>query len=238
MLAKRRDEFNDFIHSHRALLLPIRELPPELLQEIFHHYYTIFVTWFTFQRDARPPFILTQVCTAWRNAAIALPSLWVKIPAFNLSRGKTHEAGYLSFVEELFRRSGGLAMLEVFVYYYPLSGKAESHPVMDILIRHSERLKILTLDGNQGALDVFAGAKGRLPNLVQLGLHIPATAEDLWQTPGVVIAKNDTFEEAPKLEIVKMPRKTRPAWLMLPLQTIIKFDNEPLQWALRTGGES
>ena len=66
-----------FISTHRAPISPIRKLPIDILQEIFiaclptaHN--AVMSRW-------EPPILLTQVCSSWRNIALATPQLWKSI---------------------------------------------------------------------------------------------------------------------------------------------------------------
>jgi hypothetical protein len=77
--AKRLALLQEFICVHRSLLVRIRNLPPELLQEIFLVYSE---TSTGYHRWIRPPFVLGQICRSWRQTAISLPALWDKLPAF------------------------------------------------------------------------------------------------------------------------------------------------------------
>ncbi|KAJ7460318.1 hypothetical protein FB451DRAFT_1096843 [Mycena latifolia] len=81
-LVRRRDEMAEDVHKHKAVLSPVRRVPPELLCAIF---------WmalpFTRRVQGRAngdlvtqaPWHLGQVCRKWRETALAYPHLWSSI---------------------------------------------------------------------------------------------------------------------------------------------------------------
>ncbi|KAJ7157392.1 hypothetical protein C8R46DRAFT_860111, partial [Mycena filopes] len=83
--------------QHRAILSPVRRVPPELLCEIFS---------LTVQNDGdapkQPPWYLGQVCGLWRHSALSLPSLWSSITIPSVSFG---DSGRVSLLEAQLLRS-------------------------------------------------------------------------------------------------------------------------------------
>ncbi|GLB43102.1 hypothetical protein LshimejAT787_1300030 [Lyophyllum shimeji] len=59
----------------KALLSPVRLLPPEILTRVFEYSLPKMV----FPSTTSPPLVLCQVCSAWRDAALGAPSLWESI---------------------------------------------------------------------------------------------------------------------------------------------------------------
>ncbi|KAJ7170863.1 hypothetical protein C8R43DRAFT_981335 [Mycena crocata] len=70
------------LEAHRALLSPIRRIPPEVLGEIFIHCLPrdIYVA----PSVEHCPLLLTQISSNWRCVALATPALWASI-AVNVS---------------------------------------------------------------------------------------------------------------------------------------------------------
>ncbi|KAJ7785186.1 hypothetical protein DFH07DRAFT_699116, partial [Mycena maculata] len=76
-LSVRRDKTQEYIDAHRALLTPVRRLPPEIVQEIF-------LACLPTQRNAvmsaqEAPLILTSICASWRALALSTPALWASL---------------------------------------------------------------------------------------------------------------------------------------------------------------
>ncbi|KAJ7618161.1 hypothetical protein DFH06DRAFT_1144984 [Mycena polygramma] len=68
-----RSHLCESVRQHRAVLSPLRRVPPELLCEIFV---------LTLSGDGTaetPPWYLGQICRSWRFSALAYPSLWSSI---------------------------------------------------------------------------------------------------------------------------------------------------------------
>ncbi|KAJ6507937.1 hypothetical protein C8R47DRAFT_62724 [Mycena vitilis] len=82
-LLMERDQAHEALEAHRALLSPIRRIPPEVLSAIFVHCLprdTAFIE----ASVTRCPLLLTQISSNWRCVALATPSLWTSL-AVNLS---------------------------------------------------------------------------------------------------------------------------------------------------------
>ncbi|KAJ7631603.1 hypothetical protein DFH06DRAFT_1438742 [Mycena polygramma] len=81
-LDQRRHESREKIRMHKAVISPLRHLPPELLGRIF----LLTLPDLEQEQDrsfrrrmARSPWVLTRICSRWRKIAISLPSLWTTI---------------------------------------------------------------------------------------------------------------------------------------------------------------
>ncbi|KAK7449771.1 hypothetical protein VKT23_013246 [Stygiomarasmius scandens] len=70
----RRNGLSSYISSHRALMAPIRRLPPEVLSEIFIQ---CLPTDYNPTRSlTEAPLLLTRVCQSWREICFSTPRLW------------------------------------------------------------------------------------------------------------------------------------------------------------------
>ncbi|KAJ7154375.1 hypothetical protein C8R43DRAFT_923043 [Mycena crocata] len=67
-LIERRKETQESVHQHRAILSPVRRLPPELICEIFMLLRSA--------QDRNAPWHLGWICQSWRRIAISYPHLW------------------------------------------------------------------------------------------------------------------------------------------------------------------
>lgn len=66
-------QLKKFVDSHRAILSPIKRIPPELLQEIFVR---CLPTRNCVMDATEAPLLLTCICSEWRNIAISTSELW------------------------------------------------------------------------------------------------------------------------------------------------------------------
>nr|GAT48716.1 predicted protein [Mycena chlorophos] len=77
-LLQERDATHETLEAHRALLSPIRRLPPEVLGEIFIQCLPKDPP-FVQARVDRCPLLLLQVCSNWRETSLCTPALWASI---------------------------------------------------------------------------------------------------------------------------------------------------------------
>ncbi|KAJ7286568.1 hypothetical protein C8J57DRAFT_1708825 [Mycena rebaudengoi] len=75
-LRRERQDVQDNIDQHLAVVSPIRSLPSDILDEIFSWSVPVRLPESDFVGG---PWILTHVCARWRNVAISLPALWSTI---------------------------------------------------------------------------------------------------------------------------------------------------------------
>jgi len=183
---------SDFIQQHRGVISPLRALPHEILQEIFFrvvepkpqgHWMNV----------GEIPWKVGQVCRSWRKSALAVSALWSRLPTVDL-----HDSDHLSqmklqveYLKELLHRSRS-APLEI--YFFCLGFKGVTHPVIDLLIDHSERWKIATVKIDVSMLPCLSKIRGRLPHLETLSLYLSGY--------GPVIDTVDIFDDAPQLRQV------------------------------------
>ncbi|KAH6896162.1 hypothetical protein BKA70DRAFT_1116954, partial [Coprinopsis sp. MPI-PUGE-AT-0042] len=82
-LKKRRAIYASFVADHRALISPIRHMPPDILRNIFSHCVP-YDTPGKVMQASEAPLLLVQICRHWRDLAIKTPTLWstifLKIP--------------------------------------------------------------------------------------------------------------------------------------------------------------
>ncbi|KAJ7055370.1 hypothetical protein C8F01DRAFT_1373895 [Mycena amicta] len=76
-LAHRQDRLKKFINAHRALVSPMRRMPPEIVQNIF-------VATLPNGRNCaiskkEGPLLLGRVCKSWRAISQATPRLWASV---------------------------------------------------------------------------------------------------------------------------------------------------------------
>lgn len=181
-----------FIQQHKGVVSSLRILPPEILQEIF----LVFVgqrTESQWSTVGDIPWVLGQVCRTWRKNALAVSSLWSRLPTMDLSTPDMSVRTKLQveYFEELLRRSRS-APLDI--YLFSLGFKGLSHPLVDLVIQHCERWEVITIKIDISLLPRFRETKGRLPMLRNLSLYLSGYGSEL---PTV-----DMFQGAPRLRQV------------------------------------
>ncbi|KAF8882552.1 hypothetical protein BD779DRAFT_1378774, partial [Infundibulicybe gibba] len=74
-LEKRKAELLSLTRTHRAVVLPLRSFPPEILVNIF----AAFISMADEYRSICSPFALMRICSRWRRVVLDTPRLWTKI---------------------------------------------------------------------------------------------------------------------------------------------------------------
>ena len=185
-----------FIQQHRGIISPLRRLPFEILQEIF--------VWATlhvrphnrYRTVSELPWRLSQVCRHWRASALSMSSLWSYIPTLQLKKSRPATKRQVDYVSELLRRSGKTP-LDIYIWspYYD----HKNHPILDVLLPHSDRWEMLTIEATPIVIAGLAAARGKLALLKYLTLQTPW--HRYFDGPAAPL---DTFEFAPRLETVSV----------------------------------
>ncbi|KAF7289328.1 F-box domain-containing protein [Mycena indigotica] len=78
VLECRRSDLEKEHGKYKAALSPVRDLPPEILAEIFQYLTPTLPLATDLEREEveRPPFAIAIVCQSWRATALSLPKLW------------------------------------------------------------------------------------------------------------------------------------------------------------------
>ncbi|KAJ6537855.1 hypothetical protein B0H19DRAFT_1181055 [Mycena capillaripes] len=76
-LTRKRDELTEYIDAHLALVSPMRRLPEDVIRAIF-------IACMPSKRNAvmspeDTPLLLCQICSSWRQIALATPLLWASL---------------------------------------------------------------------------------------------------------------------------------------------------------------
>ncbi|EAU83528.1 hypothetical protein CC1G_04784 [Coprinopsis cinerea okayama7 len=137
----------------------------------------------------RTPLLVSQICSRWRETALATPRLWSRLylqftsTSFNLTE----------LVQTWLTRSGGCP-LTIYVFWEepPFT---PSHPVLDALTAHSERWQSMFFYMPYHAFKSLAPIRKRLPLLTTLSL---GTKDDPPPSSSL-IGKLDMFSDAPLL---------------------------------------
>lgn len=77
LLKEKRTKIERSINDYHTILSPIRRLPDDLLDEIFHQCLPTQRNPALVSSDS--PLLLTRVCSKWRSLALSSPSLWAQL---------------------------------------------------------------------------------------------------------------------------------------------------------------
>ncbi|KAJ7803486.1 hypothetical protein B0H14DRAFT_1637275 [Mycena olivaceomarginata] len=116
-LAEERDTLLTYVEAHKALISPLRQLPLDIIEEIF-------MACLPTHRNcvmsaAEAPVLLGRICSSWRAISLTTPRLWSKLhiveptrpynsPPYNLNPGlyEAKVAQRLDVADAWLRRSG------------------------------------------------------------------------------------------------------------------------------------
>ncbi|PPQ84328.1 hypothetical protein CVT25_013026 [Psilocybe cyanescens] len=196
------DQANIFIRQHQGLLSAIRQLPAEILQEIFLHVAHCHLNHHDLQwrldLNEHPSLALSQACGSWRTIALNMPPLWGHLPTIRLSRSLMTTRLQMQYLHELLRRSTG-TLLDLCIdatHFYPVQADKHHHPTVELLCQHAELWETAAIKLNVCVLGGLRSIKGRLTALKSLTLS--ASIPPLMLPPDSI----DFFEEAPQLTFV------------------------------------
>ncbi|KAF4622614.1 hypothetical protein D9613_009216 [Agrocybe pediades] len=139
------------------------------------------------------PLLLSSTCSRWRDAAIDTHRLWSRL---SIQLTSATSESLTALVDTWFSRSGECP-LTVYVFWEGLQDDSpfqDSHPVLDRLMAHSERWKVMFFYLPFRAFKSFASVRNRLPLLTDLSLG----TDDNVSLPSPENQSN-MFEFAPRL---------------------------------------
>ena len=155
-IRNRLQSLDDFIHDHEALLSSIRDLPPELLEDIFLRT-TSWVRKFETDLDGEilePDFefilSLSQVCRYWRTVSIATPGMWTSIPALRKWQSDDPESEAFIYLLRIFIERSGNSPIHITVHIKELLNNLEDpdqlqSPCLQLLASQCHRWKTAIL---------------------------------------------------------------------------------------------
>jgi hypothetical protein len=160
-LTRKRNEIVENIRQHRAILSPVRRVPPELVCEIL-------VLSLSSDDDEdtpnRPPWHFGHICRFWRHCVLAYPALWssITIPS---SSSSSDPHPLISMIEIQLVRCADAPLR---VCWSPSDERTAADPgSVDLVLAHSSRWRTLRLDicyelDAPVSLDWLRPANGRL----------------------------------------------------------------------------
>ncbi|KAH6896159.1 hypothetical protein BKA70DRAFT_1407165 [Coprinopsis sp. MPI-PUGE-AT-0042] len=103
-MKQRRGIYASFVADHRALISPIRHMPPDILRNIFSHC-VLHSAPEKVMQASEAPLLLGQICRHWRDLVLKTPILWstifLKIPEPPYMRSYGHQASYDKWCRKL-----------------------------------------------------------------------------------------------------------------------------------------
>ncbi|KAK7033297.1 hypothetical protein R3P38DRAFT_790814 [Favolaschia claudopus] len=179
-LLTEREQTHDALEAHRALLSPIRRIPPEVLGEIFIH---------CLARQSMEPFVqasgdqfpllLTQISSNWRNVALATPALWTSL-AINITTASC--IPNLDLIKTWIARSGSCPLSfyieETIQKDYYTEGIITSASILELYAPHYHRWRNIRLQYQDWRIATgFLHLPRDLPPQSLQSLHL---ARDFW----------------------------------------------------------
>ncbi|KAJ6532010.1 hypothetical protein B0H19DRAFT_1005659 [Mycena capillaripes] len=149
-LLAEREQTHEALEAHRALLSPIRRIPPEVLSEIFIQCLPQDTKFVKFVKASVTdcPLLLTQVSSNWRCVALATPLLWSSITV-NLSVKSC--LPNLPLIKAWIARSGSCPLSfhiaeSILKDYYDNSGIITSAAILDLYVPYYHRWQNIRLE--------------------------------------------------------------------------------------------
>lgn len=182
-----RDAFQKSIHPYKAIVSPIRRLPPEVIMTIFlqlrEEFYEVLDT-------RKGPWPLGQICSRWRSVALSCSELWSSMSLYTTPPNKAPSwTATDSLFETALRRTG---QRDIEIGFPPIATPS------DIWEPYSSRLKNVSFVVDYAYMRCdLAPFKRPLPSLTQLAVTVLSDP----QMP-VVEEVVDNFEDTPHLRII------------------------------------
>ncbi|KAJ6471862.1 hypothetical protein C8R45DRAFT_874684 [Mycena sanguinolenta] len=190
-LQDERESLSNYLTRNKAILSPLRRMPPELLGEIFSWTLpSMRETWTREGYVADSPWVLSHTSGSWRVVSLSIPSLWSRV-AVDYSLEEEYS---LPLVEAQIRRAQSLK-----IHFYA-SRESDPHgqtQMFELLSRHSLRWEELSIGITSDIVPLLAVLCGRISSLKRLWIQWDnGEAEN--QGPEA-IPSIDCFQTAPAL---------------------------------------
>lgn len=207
-LYREREALKKAVHDHKLVLSPIREIPTELMHEIFTLAEDSSVTLDT----KAGPWRIAQVSKRWRAVAVTLPRLWSTI-SVTVNANLTLPTFALSILHTIISRAD-TSLLDI---VFDVSGSliAQAGPLLEYLAAVSHRWRSFNFRGSYEYVKYLAQVEGKVPEL-------EAVKITMLNQPGVRMAFH-MFQTAPKLRKVYFD-ETQHLGLVLPWTQITHLD--------------
>ncbi|KAJ7483424.1 hypothetical protein FB451DRAFT_1555395 [Mycena latifolia] len=224
-LEDERDTLRNFRIQNKAILSPLRRIPPEILIEIF--------SWtLPSVREAlagggldvgRSPWVLGQISSSWRAAALSTPSLWSLVV---IDYAVSSWCPPL-MLETQIRRARSRS-LKIHFYGYQQSDSRPQIAIFRSLAEHSSSWEELSVGLTSDMVPVLATLQNRIPSLRRLWI----TWDDS-ESPAAV-GSIDVFHTAPSLVDVGIYNNYRHVPILLPAHQLTRYQLDA-PWTVHAG---
>ncbi|KAJ7622432.1 hypothetical protein FB45DRAFT_838535, partial [Roridomyces roridus] len=179
-LVRERDDLVSHAERYRAVLSPIRRVPPELVAEVFR--LVPFTRKIQNKTVTKPPWTLGHICSSWRETALGCPLLW---RSFTLTTSNFRSE---AMITAQLPRTANVPLLVNFEWNNDADGGACA--LLGLLLPHSSRWQSLRIRCHHHAaaeivLESLQVIKGRISQLEKLeffvGRTVHPTPSNKWE---------------------------------------------------------
>jgi hypothetical protein len=212
---KERASLLDYLAQNKAIISPLRRMPPEILCETFLLTLPSRVQEAAFASVHDSPWVLTQVCSRWRAIAISTPFLWSRVNIDYYKRAKYHLPNYpMAMIETQLQRA---TMLRI--YFYGCT-EFSVGPQLEMLRRLSEYSSCwteLNIGITEDMLPILVTLRNRLPALRKVWIQ--------WEEDSARQRRMDCFQNAPSLRDITLFNDTPYAVrVLVPARQLTRYD--------------
>ncbi|KAF7980871.1 hypothetical protein HWV62_36543 [Athelia sp. TMB] len=197
LLAKRM-MLQNYIETHRGIVSSLRQVPNEILSEVFIHALPVFP--FRLSQN-QAPLLFERVCKRWKDVSRSTPTLWSYISLSDYAYNIGAVERDLRYTSTCLARSGNCPLsISLDIGAIPLNSITNylEHPALAMLTAHSERWHRLILQAPWEVVRKLEILKGRLSLLSSMNLEIRGLAEQHDAT------EFDVFAFSPKLRHLEL----------------------------------
>ncbi|KAJ4487073.1 hypothetical protein C8J55DRAFT_558154 [Lentinula edodes] len=169
---KKKKENLAFMYN---ILAPVRQLPFELLSNIFIEYYSLAIKrprTIPSRKSLKPQLLLSQICSTWRQVAFGTPRLWCELRILLSPKGGISLPDIdTMMVDSWLARSGSLPLHILIAQWHPNSSLAPQN-LLNRLVPFCNRLQSLCLALPLQCLLSFLGKQLAFPVLNKIDLTL------------------------------------------------------------------
>ncbi|KAJ7036638.1 hypothetical protein C8F04DRAFT_1257864 [Mycena alexandri] len=216
-LEDRKTALSLHLARNKAILSPLRRMPPELLLEIFS--WTLPSILFLRRQDqfdvTDVPWILGHISSNWRAVALSSPSLWSVVAVnYTGALGNPLTAYPLAMLETQLARA---QKLKIHFYASAASDDGAQTEIFKFLAAQSSRWEELSISLTPVLASLIPSLRDRIPSLRRLWLQWEALESQ------ADVELIDCFEIAPSLIDVGLYNEYRSIPIHLPAQQLTRY---------------
>ncbi|KAJ6462159.1 hypothetical protein C8R45DRAFT_1027484 [Mycena sanguinolenta] len=158
-LVRRRDETVEYLRQHRAVISPIRRVPPELVCEIL-----ALSSAENRLPKATPPWQLGAISRPWRQYAISYPLLWSSV------RVRLEEPEMSACLPALETQLLRCAEASLHIHWFGIESAPPDRRILDMMLPHSNRWRAVSFYPNtsESVVDWLEPVRDKLDKLEKL----------------------------------------------------------------------